>query len=366
MKGQFINEKTAYAIYKKEDKIASQYRGDKRNQTAGRLVGMQSRFIPLDELFPLQYLPFGDMMLPCPYNPGTWAQAMTPEEKERIEKIQKVDLLILEEFDRVCREIGVGYFLCGGTNLGYVRHHGFIPWDDDIDCGMLRADYDKFLAEAPKYLNTGLFFLQNRKTDPMCPYMFSKIRVNGTEYITEYNDGRDFHKGICLDIFPFDIIPDKMSERNAFLNEVNRKVRIHNSLCNRQHAEPVHKYPPKNLREVWNRISFKAARSFYKRIPLSKTQDDYIKTATRYNHQPITEDTWVASFIPTYTFIQIRNLLPYQDIEFEGVKAKIMHKPDIFLTMQYGDYMQLPPLHKQMGHELIRWSAEVPEPKKSK
>ena len=361
IKNRFVNRKSAYKNYKKQNKIFSRYQGDPRCSMAGRLVGGQTRFIPMNELLPLQKVPFGDMMLPAPKDPGTWAQAMTPEVKDRIDKIQKVDLVLLKEFDRVCKQIGIGYFLCGGSMLGKVRHDGFIPWDDDIDCGMLRDDYNKFLAEAPKYLNTDLFFLQNRYTDKMCPYMFSKIRVNGTEYITDYNDGRKFHKGICLDIFPFDVIPTDMKERNDFLREVNQKVRIHNSLCNRQRAEVVHEYPAKSFSERWHRFTFKVARGIYKLLPLSKTQNAYIKTATRYNDRPLEPETWVASFIPTYTFVQIKNLLPYQRVNFEGVDTYLMNRPDIFLTMQYGDYMKLPPIHKQMGHDLIRWKADLPE-----
>ena len=361
IKSPFVNKKSAYRIYKKENKLFGRFKGDERCGMAGRLVGGTTRFIPLEELLPLQRLPFGDMMLPCPKDPGTWAASMTPEVADRIHKIQQVDLVILKELDRVCKQIGIGYFLCGGSMLGKVRHDGFIPWDDDIDCGMLRDDYDTFLREAPKYLNTDLFFLQNRATDKMCPYMFSKIRVNGTEYITDYNDGRDFHKGICLDIFPFDIIPTDMKERNEFLREVNQKVKIHNSLCNRQRAGVEHKYPAKGLKERWHRFTFKVVRGFYKMIPLSWTQDAYIKTATRYNDRPLDSETWVASFIPTYTFVQIKNLLPYQRVQFEGVDTYLMHRPDIFLTMQYGDYMQWPPVHKQMGHELIRWKADLPE-----
>ena len=93
------------------------------------------------------------------------------------------------------------------------------PWDDDVDVAMLRADYDRFLSEAPNLLGKE-FFLQIRETDPTIPYLFSKIRLNGTEYCTEYNKDRAYHKGICLDIFPFDYVPNDLKERELFVKEV--------------------------------------------------------------------------------------------------------------------------------------------------
>ena len=79
-------------------------------------------------------------------------------------RIQETELEILIKFDEVCRESGLEYFLDAGTLLGAVRHGGFIPWDDDIDVGMPRRDYDKFLEIGQKRLGDS-FFLQSRETD---------------------------------------------------------------------------------------------------------------------------------------------------------------------------------------------------------
>lgn len=356
-----FSQKSNLRFFNRFHASIKRYRTRKHSGMVGRLIGSQSKILTLDELFPLEHLPFGDMLLPCPRVRSAWTEVMSDDLEKQIHTIQQVDLLIMKEFDRVCRKIGVGYFLCGGTMLGYVRHNGFIPWDDDVDCGMLRADYDRFLREAPKYLDTDRFFLQTRETDKMIPYLFSKLRMNHTEYITTYNDGRHFHKGICLDIFPFDVLPEDPQEQALFLQEVRAKVKKHNRVCNRQHAETVNEYPPENLSEAWHRVLLKCVRRFYKKLPLARTQRQYLDVATRYNDQPMTPDTVVASFVPTYTYIKLSDLLPYQDIQFEGVPSMLMHNPDVFLHMQYGDYMAYPPVHQQVGHDLIRWSADIPE-----
>lgn len=78
---------------------------------------------------------------------------------EELKMIQKIELEILKEVIRVCSILKLNYFIIGGTALGAVRHNGFIPWDDDIDIGMLRSDYNKFIEFSEKYLNNR-YYLQ--------------------------------------------------------------------------------------------------------------------------------------------------------------------------------------------------------------
>ena len=343
-------------------KIAQKYNGKPDCHRYIRTVHAKSEMLWENQLFPLQKLPFNDMMLSCPCDYTPWTEKLTPELEKQIKTIQKVDLLLLKEFDRICRKLDIGYFICGGSMLGYVRHGGFIPWDDDIDVGMLRADYDRFLKEAGKELDTDRFFLQTRQSDPQIPYLFSKIRMNNTEYITEYNENRDFHKGICLDLFPFDAIPPEGPDQDAFLAQVYKKVRMHNKACNKQIAEPVYDKKPTTFEDWFWRHFAHLHRSFWRLVNITNTQKKYLKVATKYNaNADKLGYTQVASFVPTYTFIEKEDLLPYKDINFEGVTAKIPNKPEVFLEMQYHDFMALPPLHKQLGHDLIRWSADIPE-----
>lgn len=320
-----------------------------------RLVPSFSQEIPYDDIFPTVRRQFEDIEINVPNNHTWWAVEIDDKLMEQTRTIQKIDLEIIREFDRVCRIIGVGYFVCGGTMLGAMRHKGFIPWDDDMDVGMLRADYNKFIAEAPKYLNKD-FFLQTRKSDPKIPYLFSKIRMNETEYITHYNELRDFHKGICLDLFPFDYIPNDATGQQIFKDRVKRVEKIHNFVVNKQVEKPIYTEPAKDGKERRARMINEIRRLIIHMVPLKLTQRMYIKTATRYNAKAKEMKlTTVASFVPTYTFIKVEDMLPYQDIEFEGVKVMALKDMDKFLTMQYGDYMQLPAMHQRVGHDLIRW-----------
>lgn len=124
--------------------------------------------------------------------------------QESLRAHQQALLVLLEEFDRVCKALSVPYVLFAGTMLGAVRHQGFIPWDDDLDVMMLRKDYDRFLREAGGVLNQEKFFLQKEFSEHW-PMFFSKLRLNGTTCLEKYHPkDPESHQGVYLDIFPCD------------------------------------------------------------------------------------------------------------------------------------------------------------------
>lgn len=341
--------------YRRRELIASRYMKSS-SQLYGRVISKKTETITKEQLYPLKSYDLYNMKVPGPNDYSPWTAVMNDALVKQIKEIQQIDLFVLREFDRVCRILNIGYFICGGTMLGWKRHNGFIPWDDDIDVGMLRKDYDIFIREGGKYLDQRCF-LQTRASDPQIPYLFSKVRVNNTEYITEYNENRNFHKGICLDLFPFDVLPQDSKTCDRFLRKVNRLVKIHNQFSNKQLPEPQRQFSPRSTKEYWFKFIGKAQRKIYKLVPLSFTQKLYIRTATKYNQElESSGNCTVASFVPTYTYIKIDDLLPYQNSVFEGVGVMVPKKPEVFLKMQYGDYMKLPPKHKQAGHELLRYS----------
>jgi lipopolysaccharide cholinephosphotransferase len=89
-------------------------------------------------------------------------------QQNNIEEAQKVMLSLLEAFDLLCKKNRLAYWLDHGTLLGAVRHHGFIPWDDDLDVTMPRDDYEKFLEVAKQELPENIF-LQTKISDPHTP-----------------------------------------------------------------------------------------------------------------------------------------------------------------------------------------------------
>lgn len=131
--------------------------------------------------------------------------------KEELDKLHKTLYEILEEIIRVCNIINTPFFMIGGSAIGVYFWKGIIPFDDDIDIGMKREDYEKFQKEAPKYLNP-IFFLQNCNTDSHSPYYFAKVRKNNTSYIEDTVKNIKMHHGIFVDIIPFDRIPNSVQK----------------------------------------------------------------------------------------------------------------------------------------------------------
>ena len=114
---------------------------------------------------------------------------------------------ILAEVARVCDKANIPYFLQGGTAIGLHFFEDIVPWDDDIDLGMTRDNYERFLREAPALLADG-YQLQEYTTEPNTPFYFAKVRKRGTRFVESEWVGLNIADGIYIDIFPYDLIPD--------------------------------------------------------------------------------------------------------------------------------------------------------------
>ncbi|MBQ4564254.1 MAG: LicD family protein, partial [Lachnospiraceae bacterium] len=138
-----------------------------------------------------------------------------------------VQMDLLAEFDRVCKEHNIEYFACGGTLLGAVRHGGYIPWDDDIDLMITRDNYNKLCACGPTAF-TGRYFFQTEDTDPGTLRNHAQLRNSETTGVIreEAQYKYQFNQGIFLDIFPLDNLPERGMEREKFLAKLRSRMRL--------------------------------------------------------------------------------------------------------------------------------------------
>lgn len=120
--------------------------------------------------------------------------------------LQAIQFDMLKTFWQICERLDLHPYLICGSALGAAKYQGFIPWDDDLDIALPRPEYECFLREAPALLPDDLF-VQNARTDPAFPQLYSKLRKNGTAFIEARAAHLPIHHGIYIDLFPLDGIP---------------------------------------------------------------------------------------------------------------------------------------------------------------
>lgn len=141
------------------------------------------------------------------------------EGKKELSLKEKQDILfeMLKDVDAFCRANNIKYSISDGTMLGAIRHGGFIPWDDDADLCMLRKDFDKFVAT---YKSDRFQMLHRTKTDDES-FFFGYVKINDP-LTYRYKKGKHgaIKHGVCMDIFPFEAVPEDEKERKKFMHGI--------------------------------------------------------------------------------------------------------------------------------------------------
>lgn len=256
---------------------------------------------------------------------------------DKMRKIWQVELSMLDKIDAICRKHHIQYFLLHGTLLGAVRHKGFIPWDDDLDIGMLRKDYDKFMEVAPKELGES-YFLQNMWTDSDCFWGgMAKVRNSETAGITERELGHGCNLGIWIDILPLDYC----TEDERLLNLKERKI---NKLCTWLYAKVYgnelkrfNKLPPWLWRCVTVMSHFISYRYLCKKL-------DH---AMRLYTEP-SKDMAIFTGAGKHRILNAADFESTTELEFEGRKIPVPTGYENYLFMTLGkDYMTFPPVEER-------------------
>ncbi|MBR3969394.1 MAG: LicD family protein [Clostridia bacterium] len=121
----------------------------------------------------------------------------------KLTRIKDLELMMLKDIDELCKKHGINYFLCGGTMLGAVRYGHSIPWDDDLDIGMLRKDFDKFREVSMKE-QKGIYNYSSHWCKSGAHYIVDKVRLNGTYFSTKYSSIHEYQDGLFIDVLVYD------------------------------------------------------------------------------------------------------------------------------------------------------------------
>jgi len=250
--------------------------------------------------------------------------------------LQLAELELLQEADRICRKNDIHYTIIAGTMLGAARHGGFIPWDDDADIAMLRAEYERFRQACERELDTSRFYFQDHRATPGYRWGYGKLRRRDTLFLREHQEHMPYDQGVFIDIFPLDAVPDSC---------LGRKL---TDIC----CFVVRKL-------LWAKVGREADRRAWKRglyalmarIPEERVLSRYEKLIRRAGRR---QSHWVRILMFPTPNGQCGYLRRWYEVSapilFEGVSFAGVKDYDDYLRFKFGEWRQLPPPEARKTH----------------
>ena len=258
------------------------------------------------------------------------------EQGKKLKSLHNCEIEIMKEIDRLCKENQITYYLYGGTLLGAVRHKGFIPWDDDVDLVMPRADYEKFAKVCSEQLDSR-FTYQTCFTDSEFPMLFAKLRMNNTRVSENKWSNKEMHQGCFVDILPLDHFPSNPLRAKFTL----RVARILHQACCFNSCHSSHLIAHIAFRMIKRRGSKYAY----------NLRDRFLKYTNRHG-----SSKYYCSFGSHY-LPMIRRRLDAdwfgkpKYMEFENMMLPVPEKWECYLIHLFGNsYMELPPVEGRICH----------------
>lgn len=259
-----------------------------------------------------------------------------------IKELRNIQMDILQKVHDFCVSHHIQYTLAFGTLLGAVRHGGYIPWDDDIDIAMLRADFERFRAE----FKDAVCEFCDCRTDKDIHIGFGKVVDTRTIVI---EGGNTKNLGVNIDIFPIDNLYDTYDESLAYFksfkwNKIIRQAKYREISC----VKSWWKKPVLMLAKLMV-LPFSVHKQTLKCIEkLMGNHNEHSKyvghmTDVIYNENCIMERSVWSEYVP----------IKFEDREYMAVK-----NTDAYLSREFGDYMKLPPKEQQIpkhDFEKIYW-----------
>lgn len=259
--------------------------------------------------------------------------------REDIKQIQSILLDMFKWFQSVCQEHNLRYYVIGGTMLGAVRHKGVIPWDDDIDVGMPREDYNRFIALGSHLRESRYVIEAPREDNKDYQYLYAKVYDTTTTLVE--NVRYPAKRGLYIDVFPLDGVGNtkERAEKNGkrIINLINLEMMI---ICAIRKERKWYK-------NIGVLVGHMISPLFISERWLNN------KIATLCEAHSFDEAQYVGNLVGNWGLKEIMPRAYFgqpKKYSFEGMEVYGPEDADAYLTALYGDYMKLPPEEKRVSH----------------
>lgn len=271
---------------------------------------------------------------------------------ETLRKMQLMELGILKEVDRVCREHDIAYFLDSCSALGAARHDGFIPWDDDIDVGMMRADYERFLSVAPEALGEQ-YVLSEPMTNAIHSAMFAKVWLRGTKFYTVETLDAGLRQGIGIDVLPYDVL--SADERVA--QKQRQRCSLLQKLLYLYHSKNV-VVPHKGALGSFERAACGVAHAFLRVFTSHERLAGQFQQSALAGEDSPGDTSMCMSYVAIGSY-PTNVLVPAGRHMFEGEEFPVPAEIERYLEIMFGDWRELPPMDERRQHAPIELGFDV-------
>lgn len=265
---------------------------------------------------------------------------------EVLKKIQSVELGILKDFTDLCEKYGIDYFAGGGVAIGVLRHGGFIPWDDDIDIGLTRENYEKFLwAAAQEYGDK--YKIINAETTENYPLMTTRWALRGSRFKEECFKDLEVDNGIFLDLYCYDNIAD-----------CEWKMRVQGRIAWFYGKLLVLRYikrPTLYVDGILGHAVGAACAVLHYVMAFLHISPGFLyrkakKAAMKYRDTKTGRVAYFFDPTPYTSLMKVSDIVPTKFYDFEGIAVRFPRNLEAYLERRYGDYMTMPPEEKRHNH----------------
>jgi len=261
---------------------------------------------------------------------------------EELKNLQLTLLEILKEIDSICHKHNIKYAALAGTLLGAHRHNDFIPWDDDVDIGMLREDYDRFIEVAKTELDNRYFVL-NFDVNNQVPFSFTKICKRETLFVESEVKNLKYPHCVFVDIMPLDKCPDD----DRLAKKHFKKMEFYHQLFKSKMLWKVSKTVNGSRANIGNIVRpLLHILLFF--VPKKCIYSKLMRIMKKYNADQSSNHIYY--WLGYKSYWHLKDYQNLKTLKFNDLDLYVPSNHEKLLEKEYGDFMSLPPVEKRQSH----------------